>query len=95
MITASHNPEPDNGVKLVDPHGEMLEQKWEELATGLANSQWVFSASIIVIGKKLFYCNISILFRNENVEKILVDILETHKIDISSPASVYIGQDTR
>lgn len=37
MITASHNPEPDNGVKLVDPHGEMLEQSWEVLATKLAN----------------------------------------------------------
>lgn len=37
MITASHNPEPDNGVKLVDPHGEMLEQSWESLATTLAN----------------------------------------------------------
>lgn len=37
MITASHNPEPDNGVKLVDPHGEMLEASWEKLATRLAN----------------------------------------------------------
>ncbi|XP_060528456.1 phosphoacetylglucosamine mutase [Cylas formicarius] len=37
MITASHNPEPDNGVKLVDPHGEMLEQSWEKLATRIAN----------------------------------------------------------
>ncbi|GLV34248.1 nesthocker [Carabus blaptoides fortunei] len=37
MITASHNPEPDNGVKLVDPHGEMLEQSWESLATKIAN----------------------------------------------------------
>ncbi|XP_055688316.1 phosphoacetylglucosamine mutase isoform X1 [Lutzomyia longipalpis] len=37
MITASHNPEPDNGVKLVDPLGEMLEARWEKLATRLVN----------------------------------------------------------
>lgn len=38
MITASHNPEPDNGVKLIDPFGEMLQQSWEEFATRLANA---------------------------------------------------------
>lgn len=37
MITASHNPEQDNGVKLVDPMGEMLEQSWERIATELVN----------------------------------------------------------
>ncbi|XP_071171739.1 phosphoacetylglucosamine mutase-like isoform X1 [Mytilus edulis] len=37
MITASHNPEEDNGVKLVDPMGEMLESSWESIATKLAN----------------------------------------------------------
>ncbi|KAL7296638.1 hypothetical protein TKK_0010057 [Trichogramma kaykai] len=37
MITASHNPEEDNGVKLVDPSGEMLESSWEKIATQLAN----------------------------------------------------------
>ncbi|XP_055842879.1 phosphoacetylglucosamine mutase [Episyrphus balteatus] len=37
MITASHNPEPDNGVKLIDPKGEMLEESWEKIATHLVN----------------------------------------------------------
>lgn len=37
MITASHNPEEDNGVKVVDPSGEMLESSWENIATKLAN----------------------------------------------------------
>lgn len=38
MITASHNPAQDNGVKLVDPKGEMLKQEWEVHATRLANA---------------------------------------------------------
>ncbi|AMD20172.1 HCR022Cp [Eremothecium sinecaudum] len=38
MITASHNPPEDNGVKLVDPKGEMLNQDWEVYATTLANA---------------------------------------------------------
>ena len=33
MITASHNPVHDNGVKIVDPDGGMLEQSWEEIAS--------------------------------------------------------------
>lgn len=37
MITASHNPEEDNGVKLVDPMGEMLGPEWEQYATEIAN----------------------------------------------------------
>ncbi|XP_069462428.1 phosphoacetylglucosamine mutase [Ambystoma mexicanum] len=39
MVTASHNPEEDNGVKLVDPMGEMLAPAWEEYATCLANAE--------------------------------------------------------
>ncbi|PHH61850.1 hypothetical protein CDD81_7778 [Ophiocordyceps australis] len=37
MVTASHNPPADNGVKIVDPMGEMLEQEWEAYATRLVN----------------------------------------------------------
>ena len=29
VVTASHNPVADNGVKLVEPTGYMLNQSWE------------------------------------------------------------------
>ncbi|GMT03805.1 hypothetical protein PENTCL1PPCAC_25979 [Pristionchus entomophagus] len=38
MITASHNPEQDNGVKIIDPDGEMLAEEWETYATELVNA---------------------------------------------------------
>ncbi|GFY73170.1 phosphoacetylglucosamine mutase [Trichonephila inaurata madagascariensis] len=37
MITASHNPEEDNGIKLCDPSGEMIDKEWENYATDLVN----------------------------------------------------------
>ncbi|XP_049612627.1 phosphoacetylglucosamine mutase isoform X1 [Syngnathus scovelli] len=39
MVTASHNPEEDNGVKLIDPMGEMVTTGWEDYATRLANAE--------------------------------------------------------
>ncbi len=38
MITASHNPEIDNGVKLSDSNGGMLPLEWEQKASQIANS---------------------------------------------------------
>ncbi|KAK9861384.1 hypothetical protein WJX84_003574 [Apatococcus fuscideae] len=38
VITASHNPEQDNGVKLVDPSGNMLDSQWENMADALAQA---------------------------------------------------------
>ena len=31
MVTASHNAEPDNGIKMVDPDGGMLDASWEKV----------------------------------------------------------------
>ncbi|KAJ8299304.1 hypothetical protein KUTeg_023364 [Tegillarca granosa] len=50
MITASHNPEEDNGIKLVDPMGEMLESAWEKYATELAN---VNDSELMITVKKI------------------------------------------
>jgi len=41
MITASHNPEEDNGVKLADSNGGMMAAQWEVTATSLANNRSV------------------------------------------------------
>eukprot|EP00056_Hartaetosiga_gracilis_P009813 m.142629 g.142629 ORF g.142629 m.142629 type:complete len:265 (+) comp13196_c2_seq12:107-901(+) len=38
MVTASHNPEEDNGAKIIDPMGDMMDQTWEGPATQLANT---------------------------------------------------------
>lgn len=39
MITASHNPENDNGVKLVDFTGEMINEEWQSYATSFAQAK--------------------------------------------------------
>uniref|UniRef100_A0A8C9BK38 Phosphoacetylglucosamine mutase n=1 Tax=Phocoena sinus TaxID=42100 RepID=A0A8C9BK38_PHOSS len=53
MVTASHNPEEDNGVKLVDPLGEMLAPSWEDHATCLANAEEQDLPRVLVdIGEK-------------------------------------------
>ncbi|CAO1636660.1 unnamed protein product [Parajaminaea phylloscopi] len=38
MVTASHNPEQDNGLKAVDSRGEMLDASWERHCTAAVNA---------------------------------------------------------
>lgn len=54
MTTASHNLVVDNGVKLIDPDGSMLEIYWEAYAVELANAKDVesFILSVKKIMKK-------------------------------------------
>lgn len=100
MVTASHNPEKvrrspvsdpsdwsrgalsasgadsrkwqDNGVKLVDPAGEMLHASWESHATTLANAST--SAALV---------------------SALEAIVDSASINLSVPAVVVYGHDTR
>uniref|UniRef100_H2YFB3 Phosphoacetylglucosamine mutase n=1 Tax=Ciona savignyi TaxID=51511 RepID=H2YFB3_CIOSA len=65
MVTASHNPEHDNGVKLIDPQGEMLAQSWESLATALANvtnDQLIEQLKQIIDSQKIPLSNTSFSF---------------------------------
>jgi phosphoacetylglucosamine mutase len=55
MITASHNPVEDNGCKLIDPNGDMLDEAWETYATELVNSKYNFS--LLLLLNSYFYLN--------------------------------------
>ena len=39
MVTASHNSKEDNGVKMVEPDGSMLDPSWEKLADEAVNAK--------------------------------------------------------
>uniref|UniRef100_A0A0N4U557 Phosphoacetylglucosamine mutase n=1 Tax=Dracunculus medinensis TaxID=318479 RepID=A0A0N4U557_DRAME len=46
MITASHNLEEDNGIKLIDPTGDMLEETWETIANNFGMVTSVYSKKL-------------------------------------------------
>ncbi|EPQ30761.1 uncharacterized protein PFL1_01662 [Pseudozyma flocculosa PF-1] len=72
MVTASHNPVEDNGVKMVDPRGEMLESSWEPFCTAIANAE-----------------------TSDELVASLEKLVAHFKVDLSAPASVVVGYDTR
>lgn len=63
MVTASHNPAEDNGLKVVEPQGEMLLERWEQYATQICNTK---SAALV----EVCYV-IRLLIRAISVDKII------------------------
>lgn len=81
MITASHNQECDNGCKLVDPLGDMLEEKWESYATQLVNSNDL-KATLTSLAENEF---------KEYIDKYDAESLK----DSNYQANVFVAHDTR
>ena len=79
MITASHNLKVDNGVKIMESDGAMLDQAWEPLAEQLANAPDIRAALEALDGSE---------------EKIKYGFQETIFAE-SSFATVCFGHDTR
>ena len=82
MVTASHNPECDNGVKIVDFDGGMLSQSWEPYAEDLVNADSESKAMEVLSSIESREGN-----KEDNYDK---DV----KKDVSE-AVVLIGRDTR
>ena len=51
MITASHNGEQDNGIKLVEPTGTMLDQTWESICEDIINTENILGTIKNVVQK--------------------------------------------
>lgn len=84
MITASHNAEIDNGIKLVDSDGGMLAQSWEPYAELLANStnNTIYDSFLEIIKKK-----------NIDISTVINRIANSNSN--SMKPLVLIGRDTR
>lgn len=80
MITASHNPIQDNGVKLIDGDGEMLHPDWELLVEKFCNLQEE-TAIIEELDSIITSCGI--------------DLMEKSADDKNNDLQVLIGMDTR
>jgi phosphoacetylglucosamine mutase len=85
MITASHNPAEDNGCKLVDPFGDMLEEKWEEYATDLVNSNDLKSTLIHLCNEKLKSWIDEFDKKNSNDKPIRPNVTVAHDTRESCP----------
>ena len=78
-LTASHNEEEDNGIKISDPDGGVLEMSWEKYAQKLAN----------VDASEVTSC-LQYICKEENISLNI-----TEEQQLNGIPSVFVGRDTR
>jgi phosphoacetylglucosamine mutase len=104
VVTASHNAACDNGVKLVDPSGGMLDRSWEAAAEELANAPpqrvtAVLAAlcareGIVLPGEAQYRCWPQQQRRNSTTDVSSVSFREPSDSTSKGPV-VLIARDTR
>ncbi|CDW60026.1 phosphoacetylglucosamine mutase [Trichuris trichiura] len=90
MITASHNPIGDNGLKMIDPSGEMLVEEWEEKATRFANCPYTAFPSAYEKNPP-----IQVYFSEQNLEAEIEAIVKEFNINMDAEGTVCCARDTR
>jgi len=99
MVTASHNPGEDNGMKLVDGNGNMLETSWERIAEEIVNAP-TSPSSLTMEGD-----GGNSALRPQTLLEVMVRLIEEEGLNIESSSfqtnsssftpQVVLGMDTR
>ena len=96
MITASHNPPQDNGIKIIDCDGGMLTPTWEPLAEEIANVEPSFLADTLHrIANSLGISDIHSINRCICLEEAKFVTNRLSSFTSNSNATVLVGRDTR
>jgi len=88
MVTASHNKEVDNGIKMADPDGGMLASHWEPLAVKLINAS--STQDFLRILESLYHeCDLSSPFDDDETKSTNIHDGTT------MVTTIHLGRDTR
>ncbi len=85
-LTASHNPEEDNGIKISDPDGGVIDMKWWVISGCLQFLSNNCEDSVLFLPPREPYCNKLANATSEDVSTVLQEIVDKENIDITTVA---------
>lgn len=105
MVTASHNGPQDNGFKIVDPSGSMLDASWESVAEALANAKTADAVQQIVTEDAKGFGLAALLLSNADGQHVVAKVTPapvvlhvfvcTSSLFLLFLVQVLVGRDTR